>query len=390
MSMEVKKFLPICIAILVFITIGLLMIQEGGIAGIAYSDALKNCPQCNNTPPVINVIYNNTEPVKCAAMEPVECKITEPVKCELPEAVKCDIQEPVKCDIPEPKCDTLEKRGPADPSLFVKHNISALPAEKIPNVCVAVLTCRRMHLLKQTIPAFINYFNRVEPNITYEIVVVDNGSGDDYFAEIQREFPVDKLIKFDKNYGIAQGMNTLFFGACAAPYILSVEDDWGARWEEWDLGLPVMAMSMAIMDKDPDVSEIWLREMGHGGAHSNRTGWQDIPAKSGVHPAIKYRRQYRYWKDGQPNHWGAYTNGASLKSRVKLEKVGRMKGVNGEADFAWRVGDMGYAAGMLCYKTTADCDDKYNSEGYSRVEPFAHLGWHNRSSGHKDFGDRRR
>jgi hypothetical protein len=280
--------------------------------------------------------------------------------------------------------------------LFEKHPLIPKNKAIVPEICVALLSCRRVYHLRKTLRAIILYFAKVEPTIIYEIAVLDNNSDHEEIQGILADYPIDIVILRRQNLGIAEGLDVLFHGACRSPFILSLEDDWEARVHIWSPNIPVMAMSMHVLMTDPLVLEIWLRDWSNGlPEHENRTGWLLAPSNPNLLNGnrIMYRRLGRT----QDSDWGGYTNGASLKHRDKLLRVGYMKvheknkitDFNGENRYAVRVLDTGYTSAHLClpmWQREMKCDlVPAKNEPYEMLGLFAHLGEDARSPGFEDF-----
>ena len=247
--------------------------------------------------------------------------------------------------------------------------------EIIPQVCAAFLSCGRPLLLKRAVVSFISYMRNNEPNITYEIALLENGSGGDILQLITDIVKIDILIIARFNIGIAAGLNALF-GSCRSPFILSLEEDWVAR-SEWPKHLPAIQMSIDILNHDQQVLEVWLRDFDYQLSwHQNRSAWVNTST------GIIYRRQYS--QDGPGpfglgKQWGAYTNGASLKHKSRLLSIGRFQGVNGELRYAGEVGMHGYASAHFC--PLSFCDSSFSSDKWL----FEHIGGEGRSPGHKIY-----
>lgn len=259
-----------------------------------------------------------------------------------------------------------------DRNLFKLHSVNdGKHPEIIPKLCVTFLSCQRLPLLRRTISSFIKYMSEREPLIQYEIALADNGSDDAVKTIIQNEFPLDTFISYVSNVGIGAALNSLFFGVCRSPYVLSLEDDWEIK-QGWGEGLSFVKMSMDILDFDSSILEIWLRDFTYDHPeHQNRTEWINLASD----PSIQYKKQYA------GAVWGSYTNGASLKNRNTLLKLGPISGFNGEKAYALRVKESGLAAGFLCHKTSGSCT---SSDGDGQGL-FQHIGTNGRSPGHKVF-----
>lgn len=281
-------------------------------------------------------------------------------------------------------------------SLFQRHSIQSKNRFQLPDICVAMLSCKRMHHLRKSLPAIIRYFAEIEPSIMYELVVFDNGSGPDIEEELTKNYPIDMLILRRENIGIAAALNTLFFGACRAPFVLLLEEDWEAKIDTWPADVPVMSMSMHILNTDEQVLEVWLRDWENGNPYmKNRTKWLLAPPVLHLmnNTPVMYRKLGRV--DDLPT--AHYTNGASLKHRKRLQSIGyqgQIKGDNitdfdGEIDYGKRSLHLGLTSAHLClpqFQKDLKCDlIPAENEPYMMLGLFGHLGNAARSPGHQDF-----
>ena len=92
-------------------------------------------------------------------------------------------------------------------------------AEK-PVATIGILTWRSKDLLKGLLESIARY--RWE--YPYEIVVVDNDSGDDTMAMIEKEWPSVRLVKNPENRGVAPARNQIFrMSECEFVIILDVD-----------------------------------------------------------------------------------------------------------------------------------------------------------------------
>ena len=96
-----------------------------------------------------------------------------------------------------------------------------------PEICVCVLSYKRLDLLRKTLSAIVDHLENVERGLAYEIVWVDNGSNETERQSLHRELAIKKTLFLGTNYGMAYGFNSLlFFRLCSAPYFLTLEEDW--------------------------------------------------------------------------------------------------------------------------------------------------------------------
>ena len=86
-----------------------------------------------------------------------------------------------------------------------------------PQLCVCVLSYKRLDLLNTTLRSIVAHLEEVETDVSYELVWVDNGSDQAQRQALQRELRIEKALLLGTNYGMAYGFNSLFFRLCAAP-----------------------------------------------------------------------------------------------------------------------------------------------------------------------------
>lgn len=85
---------------------------------------------------------------------------------------------------------------------------------------IVILNWNGSHHLKNFLPSVVKYSDYDWA----EIVVADNHSDDDSCEIVEREFPSVRLIRFDRNYGFAQGYNDALKNI-TADYILLLNSD---------------------------------------------------------------------------------------------------------------------------------------------------------------------
>ena len=68
---------------------------------------------------------------------------------------------------------------------------------------VIILNWNGKNLLQEFLPSVVEYTNKEFA----DVIVADNGSTDDSVAWVVQNFPDVRLVKFDKNYGYAEGYN---------------------------------------------------------------------------------------------------------------------------------------------------------------------------------------
>jgi len=112
------------------------------------------------------------------------------------------------------------------------------------DVSVIILNWNGRALLEEFLPSVMAN----TPSDTAEIVVADNGSTDNSIAMLSEKFPSIRIIRFDKNYGFAEGYNKAIAQTDATCTVLLNSDvEVTPNW----LDAP-----LAIMENDPSVAAV--------------------------------------------------------------------------------------------------------------------------------------
>ena len=123
-----------------------------------------------------------------------------------------------------------------------------------PQLCVCVLSYKRLDLLNATLRSILTHLEEVEKDVSYEVVWVDNGSDEAERQALHRELRIEKALLLGTNYGMAYGFNSLFFRLCAAPYILTLEEDWEWQGASSGAGRTALRDAMAVLRHDVTLS----------------------------------------------------------------------------------------------------------------------------------------
>ena len=70
-------------------------------------------------------------------------------------------------------------------------------------VAIVILNWNGAVLMERFLPSVVRY----SPEEMAEVVVADNGSTDDSLALLAEKFPSVRVVRFDRNYGFAEGYN---------------------------------------------------------------------------------------------------------------------------------------------------------------------------------------
>eukprot|EP01116_Phalansterium_solitarium_P007749 TRINITY_DN2063_c0_g1_i1.p1 TRINITY_DN2063_c0_g1~~TRINITY_DN2063_c0_g1_i1.p1 ORF type:complete len:329 (-),score=105.66 TRINITY_DN2063_c0_g1_i1:158-1144(-) len=238
-----------------------------------------------------------------------------------------------------------EESSPADdgPASLVPRRLHAQP-----RVCVAALSCRRYDLLHATLAAVIRHLERDEPELSYELVVFDQGqrvnetydSGDEFRREFVTRYQIDKYLGSREQLGVAVGLNTLWHGLCRAPYILSIEDDW--LWYN-DTTAPLIADAIDVLGSGRDA---WI------GVYL-RLPTADVFADTDVIRNTTAGIPYRMLYQGGRLMW-LVAYGGALMARANIMRVGTIRedrhashNQDGEVDYKQRVLDNNLTMALL-------------------------------------------
>ena len=88
-----------------------------------------------------------------------------------------------------------------------------------PTIAIVILNWNGRKYLQQFLPSVI-----ASATANAEIIIADNGSTDDSIAFIEKEFPLIRIIRLDKNYGFAKGYNEALQQVIADYYLLLNSD----------------------------------------------------------------------------------------------------------------------------------------------------------------------
>jgi hypothetical protein len=166
-----------------------------------------------------------------------------------------------------------------------------------PKVMAIFFSCRRLHLLKQTVEAFIK-------SNTYPIeeIIIVNDSGDkEIHEQLKRDYSDFTLVLNEFNVGLMKSID-LGYSHVKTPYFYHSEDDWCNN----DKG-GFIEQSLAVMEANPLIENVWLANMNN----------------HGFEPETLYAGKVPYYlvKENQ-NGWHGFATACGLKSLKAYKEVG--------------------------------------------------------------------
>ena len=109
---------------------------------------------------------------------------------------------------------------------------------------VIILNWNGLNLLQQFLPAAVEHTQGDE----VDLIVADNGSTDGSIEWVESKFPQLKIIRFDKNYGFAEGYNKAI-EMTRYPFTILLNSDVEVTPEWWQ---PLLR----FMEQNPDVGAV--------------------------------------------------------------------------------------------------------------------------------------
>jgi len=179
-------------------------------------------------------------------------------------------------------------------------------------ITVVLTSCGRLELLKRTIDSF-HKFN------TYpikEFIIVDDSGNHEVHEELKRSYPIETLILNDKNIGQIASIDK-GYEQVKTPYLFHVEDD----WEFYRQGF--IEKSLAILESDPKILQVWLREHYDTNTHPIDPEIYTLP--SGL--------QYKLMQINALQAWHGFTWNPGLRRLSDYKLVAPFSAIMEDGDF---------------------------------------------------------
>ena len=206
-------------------------------------------------------------------------------------------------------------------------------------ISVVILNWNGEALLKRFLPSVIAH----TPMQFAEIIVADNGSTDHSVEMLESEFPAVQLIRFDRNYGFAEGYNQAI-SRVKTPYTVLLNNDVEVTANWIDAPIRAMEADQALAAVQPKIlSYTRKKKFEYAGAAG---GWLDCYG----YPFCRGRVLHIVEDDhGQYDHPASifWASGACFFVRTEVfNKEGgfdvRFFAHQEEIDLCWRLRARGY------------------------------------------------
>lgn len=216
---------------------------------------------------------------------------------------------------------------------------------------VIFFSCRRLHLLYQSIDAFIKYVKY--PFVEFIIV---NDSGDKKIhQELKRTYPGAKFVLNETNVGLMQSIDN-GYEEIETEYFLHFEDDWCVTKGGF------VEQAMAIMEGRKDIEEVWFADYNKHPLDKDIFDTGDV----------KYRLASENYQKGLNEindfAWHGFTTACALKRMSDYNNVKPYADIPWQGTIWHREQAIGEKYHELGYRTACLMDEYVTNIGYGQSE----------------------
>jgi GT2 family glycosyltransferase len=216
-----------------------------------------------------------------------------------------------------------------------------------PIVSIVILSYNTQNLLRNCLASL----SKLTKEVSFEVIVPDNGSSDGSVDMVEREFPwVKKIIKIGKNIGFGPGNNTAR-NYCSGKYVLFLNSDTLVPQN-------TLKEIVRFMAKNPEVGAVTCKVVLPSGELDKDTRRSFITPWIGlIHLILKLDRIFptsklfaKYWYGYMPasqtHEVDAIQGAFFLSTKTILDKVGWFDEsyfLDGEdIDLCWKIKESGF------------------------------------------------
>lgn len=189
-------------------------------------------------------------------------------------------------------------------------------------VAVIIVNWNTRELLQQ---ALATLYEKT-PNVSLEVVVVDNGSSDGSVDLVRDQFPDVAIVPLPENLGFAKA-NNIGFAHSSAPYVLLLNSD--------TIVLPTTVSGcVAVLDRDPTIGCVGARHLNGDGSLQRSVDsfpslLNDALSMTELHrlgPVERFlRRRFAWWGEHDRECEVGWVNGACMMvRRTVIDAVGAL------------------------------------------------------------------
>lgn len=137
----------------------------------------------------------------------------------------------------------------------------------LPNkISIIILSCKRINSLKRLHSSLKIFLSEIETYKNYEVILVDNGSGNELINWAHSTNFFNKIISIKKNIGMCAALNQVY-QTIDTEFTMLIEDDFIIKYHK-----PFMENCLKIFKNFPEIGIIRLKNQNNWGKKFRRIG----------------------------------------------------------------------------------------------------------------------
>jgi hypothetical protein len=216
---------------------------------------------------------------------------------------------------------------------------------------VIFFSCRRVHLLHQSVKAFLEH--NTYP--LYDFIIVNDSGEAEIHEQLRKYFQGATLILNERNVGLMASIDN-GYAHVKTDYVLHFEDDWCVKKEGF------IEPAIEIMDARPEIEEVWFADYNNHPLDEKVLNVGEIPYRLA---SENYQKGMNEIND---NAWHGFTTACALKRISDYKKVAPYADIPWEGTIWHREQAIGERYHQLGYRTACLLDEYVYNIGYGQSE----------------------
>ncbi len=133
-------------------------------------------------------------------------------------------------------------------------------------ISIIILSCKRINSLKRLYSSLKIFLSEIETYKNYEVILVDNGSGNELINWAHSTNFFNKIIPMKKNIGMCAALNQVY-QTIDTEFTMLIEDDFIIKYNK-----PFMENCLKIFKNFPEIGIIRLKNQNNWGKKFRRIG----------------------------------------------------------------------------------------------------------------------
>ena len=133
-------------------------------------------------------------------------------------------------------------------------------------ISIIILSCKRINSLKRLYSSLKIFLSEIETYKNYEVILVDNGSGNELINWAHSTNFFNKIIPMKKNIGMCAALNQVY-QTIDTEFTMLIEDDFIINYNK-----PFMENCLKIFKNFPEIGIIRLKNQNNWGKKFRRIG----------------------------------------------------------------------------------------------------------------------